>query len=158
MKFSTREDIEAPIEYVFSRITDFQGFERQALRRGADVQRVDAAPVPVEGSNWDVSFKYRGKDRKLKAVITRLNTPTELQIDTSANGLDGVTAVELVALSRTRTRVAVTLEMAPKSLSARLLLQSLKLAKSNLTRRFKMRITEFAEDTEDSYRKGAQRS
>ena len=45
--------------------------------------------------------------------------------------------------------------MSPKSLSARLLLQSLKLAKSNLTRRFKLRVTEFAEDVEDRYRKSA---
>ncbi len=155
MKFSTREDIEAPIDYVFSRITDFQGFERQALRRGADVQRIDNAPVPVEGSSWDVAFKFRGKDRKLKAIITRLDRPTELRIDTAAIGLDGVTKVELVPLSRNRTRIAVSLDMSPKSLSARLLLQSLKLAKNSLSRRFGMRVTDFAEDVEESYRKGA---
>lgn len=155
MKFSTREDIEAPIDYVFLRITDFQGFERQALRRGADVQRVDSAPVPVEGSTWDIAFKFRGKDRKLKAMIARLDTPTEVRIDTVANGLDGVTQVELVALSRNRTRISTTLELSPKSLSARLLLQSLKLAKNNLTRRFKMRVTEFAEDVEETYRKSS---
>ena len=103
MKFSTREDIEAPIDYVFSRITDFQGFERQALRRGADVQRVDNAGVPAEGSAWDVAFKFRGKDRKLNAMITRLDAPTELRIDTAGNGIDGVTYVELVPLSRNRT-------------------------------------------------------
>jgi hypothetical protein len=155
MKFSTREDIEAPIDHVFSRVTDFHGFERQALRRGADVQRVDAAPVPVEGSSWNVAFKYRGKDRKLQAMVSKLNGPTELQIDTSASGLDGITSIELVALSRNRTRIAATLELSAKSLSARLLLQSLKLAKNNLTRRFKMRITEFAEDVEENYRKNA---
>ena len=40
MKSSKREDIEAPIDYVYARVTDFQGFERQALRRAADLQRV----------------------------------------------------------------------------------------------------------------------
>jgi len=37
MKFAAREDIEAPIEYVFSQISDFPALERSALRRGADV-------------------------------------------------------------------------------------------------------------------------
>jgi len=155
MKFSTREDIEAPIDYVFTRVTDFHGFERQALRRGADVQRLDSNGTIVEGSAWDVAFKFRGKDRKMTAKITQIDTPTVLQIDTVATGLGGVSLVELVALSRNRTRIAVTVELSPKSLSARLLLQSLKLAKSNLTRRFKMRVTEFAEDVEDRHRKGA---
>ena len=41
------------------------------------------------------------------------------------------------------------------ALSARLLLQSLKLAKNNLTRKFKLRIAEFAENIEDDYGKRA---
>ena len=143
---------------MYSRITDFQGFERQALRRGVNVQRIDNASVPVEGSSWDVAFKFRGKDRNLKSIITRLNEPTEIRLDTAANGLDGVTQIELVPLSRNRTRIAVSLELSPQSLSARLLLQSLKLAKNSLSRRLGMRVTDFAEDVEESYRKGAYRS
>jgi carbon monoxide dehydrogenase subunit G len=153
MKFSTREDIEAPIDYVFTRITDFQGFERQAMRRGANLQRLDNTPVPALGSAWDISFKFRGRDRKINAVIAKLEAPTDMRIDTTAKGLGGVTLVELVALSRTRTRISMTLEMTPKTLAARLLMQSLKLAKTNLIRRFKLRVSEFSEGVEDSYRK-----
>lgn len=153
MKFNTREDIEAPIDYVFTRITDFQGFERQAMRRGANLQRLDNTPVPTLGSAWDISFKFRGRDRKINAVIAKLEAPTDMRIDTTAKGLGGVTLVELVALSRTRTRISMTLEMTPKTLAARLLMQSLKLAKTNLIRRFKLRVSEFSEGVEDSYRK-----
>jgi hypothetical protein len=91
----------------------------------------------------------------MQAKIIRFDGPTDLQIDTTASGLNGQTIVELVLLSKNRTRIAITVEMSPQSLSARLLLQSLKLAKSNLTRRFKLRVTEFAEDVEDRYRKSA---
>lgn len=153
MKFSTREDIEAPIDYVFSRITDFNGFERQALRRGADVQRVDPSSVIQPGSAWDIGFKFRGKDRKMKATIARLDQPTVLTIQTSANGIEGETLIELVALSRNRTRLSVIIDLTPKGLSARLLLQSLKLAKTNLTRKFKLRVSDFATDIEDSHGK-----
>lgn len=155
MKFSTREDIEAPIDYVFARVTDFSGIERQALRRGADIQRLDAAPLPVVGSAWQVAFKFRGKDRKMKAEIVKMDAPTLLRIDTTASGISGETTVELVALSRNRTRISATIELNPQSLSSRLLLQSFKLAKNNLTRKFKARVSDFAEVVEDRYRKNA---
>lgn len=155
MKFSTRDDIEAPIDYVFARVTDFNGIERQALRRGADIQRLDHAPVAVEGSAWQVAFKFRGKDRKMKATIGKLDAPTLLRVDTAASGITGETTIELVALSRNRTRISATIDLTPQSLSSRLLLQSLKLAKNNLTRKFKSRVTDFAEVVEESYRKSS---
>jgi len=155
MKLSTREDIEAPIDYVFARVTDFSRIERQALRRGADIQRLDDAPAPVEGSNWQVAFKFRGKDRKMKAAIGKMDTPTLLRIDTTSNGINGESIVELVPLSRNRTRISATIDLTPNNLTARLLLQSLKLAKNNLTRKFKMRVSVFAEDIEEGYRKGS---
>ncbi len=153
MKFSTREDIEAPIDYVFARVTDFNSFERQALRRGADVQRVDPSAVIQQGSAWDIAFKFRGKDRKMKATIASLDQPILLTIHILANGIEGETVIELVALSRNRTRLSVTIDLTPKGLSARLLLQSLKLAKTNLTRKFKLRVSEFAIDIEDGFGK-----
>lgn len=144
MRFSAREDIEAPIDHVYARVTDFAGFERQMLRRGAEVRRVDGGRPVATGSAWDVAFTFRSRERRVRATIARLDAPTDLVIDLAANGLDGVTTVDLVALSPHRTRLAVTIDLSATSLSARLLLQSLKLAKSNLTNRFKKRVSDFA--------------
>lgn len=154
MKFSSREDIEAPIDHVYKAVTDFGTFERQALRRGADVRRVDGSAAPQQGSAWDVAFSFRGKDRKLRAQLARLDDQG-LQLDTSSSGINGETVIELVPLSPKRTRLAVSIDLRAKSLSARLLLQSLKLAKASLTTRFKKRVAEFASDVEGRYRPGA---
>ena len=96
MKFSTREDIEAPIDYVYSRVADFNSFERQALRRGADVQRLDASSVIQQGAAWDIAFKFRGKDRKMKAAIANLDQPTLLRIETTANGIVCAAVIAIV--------------------------------------------------------------
>ena len=154
MKFSTREDIEAPVDYVFAQVSDFAAFERRAMRQGADVARREDGPI-AQGAIWDISFQFRGGDRRVLAELTQLDVPTLLSIDSASDGLNAVTEVELIALSQTRTRVLVSFDLRAKTLTARLLLQSLKLAKTKMTKRFNARVLDYAEDIEDRYRRDA---
>jgi hypothetical protein len=152
MKFSTREDIEVPIDHAFAEMSDFNGFQRRALRHGASITRLDEGPVKV-GSNWDIVFTYRGRERRLHAELTEFEAPHHYVVISTSEGMTVTTEVELVALSRGRTRIAMGMDLRAKSLTARLLLQSMKLAKGKLTKRFKARVLEHTEDIEDAYRK-----
>jgi carbon monoxide dehydrogenase subunit G len=155
MKFSTNEDIEAPIEAVFDMLSDFEHFERAALRRGAEVQRVDEMTVPGPGMTWDAVFELRGKRRELQLEMVTYDRPNEMVLESTSPGMLGQMSFELIALSRGRTRVKVELEVKPLNLSARLLVQSLKLAKKKLAQRYKLRIAEYAKGMEDRYRQMA---
>ena len=155
MRFSTREDIEAPIDHVFGAITDFEGFERQALRRGAEVQRQDTYGKPGVGSEWQLRFPFRGKPRDVAARMTVFDAPNGFQAETDSGGIDGLVSVDLVALSPRRTRMQVAVEMKPRTLPARLLVQSLKFAKTNLTKRFSTRIWQLSQDIEAKFRASA---
>jgi hypothetical protein len=154
MKFSARQDIEAPIDYVFGQVSDFTSFERRAMRQGADVARRVDGPV-TQGCTWDIKFQFRGRDRKVVATLTQLDPPYMMQIDSASDGLHAETEVSLVALSQTRTRVIVGFEMRAKTLTARLLLQSLKLAKAKMAKRFDARVQDYGEDIEDRFRREA---
>ncbi len=151
MKFSSKEDIEAPIAFVFDAITDFDALERQALRRGADVQRTDKLDKTGAGMSWKASFPFRGKDRKAVAKLVSYDAPNGVGFVSETGGLHGSVKVDLVQLSPRRTRISVELDLNPNSMSARLLLQSLRLAKTNLMRRFKKRVGFFADDIEERY-------
>lgn len=155
MRFNTREDIEAPIEHVFGAISDFDGFERQALRRGAEVQRQDANGKPGIGSEWQLRFPYRGKRREVAARMTEFDAPNGYRAETESGGIEGVMSLDLVALSPRRTRMQISIDLRPRSLSARLLIQSLKFAKSNLAKRFSNRVWQMAQDIEAKYRETA---
>lgn len=61
---------------------------------------------------------------------------------------------ELMPLSRNSTRVLVALEVKPLTLSARLWVQSLKLAKTTLTQKYKDRVAEYARGMEERYASG----
>lgn len=155
MKFSAKEDIEVPIERLFEMLADVEAFERAALRRGAEVQRTDTLRQPGPGMSWKTRFMFRGRERRVAIEMTRLDPPNGMSFKGSSPALEGTMQVELVALSRKRTRMAITTEIAPKTLAARLMVQSLKLARNNVNRRFHLRIAGFAKDLEDRYRRAA---
>lgn len=152
MKFSTREDVEVPIEQAFDLICEFDTYERSAMRRGAEVRRTDSLTEAGIGMKWKAAFKMRGKMRDLELEMVQFDRPNELCVLSSTSGIDGTGQIELLALSRNRTRVSVEYEIKPTNLSARLLVQSLKLAKSSLTKRYKMRVADYAKSIEERHK------
>lgn len=151
MKFSTKEDIEAPLDHVFQHVCDFAGFERALVVRGAEISRV-LDPVQA-GTTWNAGFQFRGKKRTAEAKLSWIDPERGYEIGFESGGITGNSVLELVPLAPSRTRLMVELNLSPKTLAARLLLQSVRLSKNNLTHRFKTRIAHFAEDVEVAYRR-----
>lgn len=153
MKFSTKEDLEIPIDDVFQQLSDFDGFERAILRHGADVSRTDKMPDIGVGMTWKARATVRGKTRDFDAKLVEYDRPNQMLFDVKTNNMAATFLVELVAMSRARTRMRLELDVKPKTLSARLLMQSAKLARNTLNRRYKTRIAHFASDLEERHKK-----
>ncbi len=149
MEFVSKEDIDAPIKQVFKLLTDFGFFERAALRRGIEVQRVDGRQDVGRGMAWIITGMMRGKMRNIRLTLTEYNAPNSMTFTGGEKGLDGVMKVELVALSRKRTRLTLRVELSATTLPSRLLLQSMKLGRGKMQTRFQVRLAEFAADLEE---------
>ncbi|MBW4709351.1 SRPBCC family protein [Roseobacter sp. YSTF-M11] len=156
MKFSTNEDIEAPISSVFDMLSSFEYYERAAMRRGAEVQRTDVLKAPGVGMTWATRFNMRGRAREVDLTMASYEPPNEMVLDVLSQGVKGETRFELMALSRSRTRIMISVELRPQTLPARLMLQSLKLTKSVLTKQYKARIGEYVKEMEERYQASAQ--
>lgn len=144
MKFSSKEDIETPIDRVFEQLTNFEMFERAAIRRGVEIERERGIAQPVVGMAWKARFEMRGRSREARVELTHLDRPNTMRFDAIGKGVDGSFFIDLLPLSPRSTRMSVVLDIEPKTLSARLLIQSMKLAKTNLTKRFRKKVREFA--------------
>jgi len=144
MKFSSKEDTETPIDRVFEQLTNFEMFERAAIRRGVEIERERDTAQPVVGMAWKARFEMRGRSREARVELMHLDRPNTMRFDAIGKGVDGSFFIDLLPLSPRSTRISVVLDIEPKTLSARLLIQSMKLAKTNLTKRFRKKVREFA--------------
>lgn len=152
MKLTTKEDIEAPIGFVYAALTDFEAWERAAMRRGAEVNRTDKQAALAPGMGWKVEFLYRGKSRVLELQLAGLEPGEHLAFSGSGKPAEGTLTLDLAEMGPKRTRVTVVSEVKPRTLAARLFMQTLRLAKAKVTRRFEVRVAQVAADIEDRFR------
>lgn len=144
MQFVAKEDIDAPIEELFKALSDFEGMERSAIRRGVEVQRKGDISAPAPGLAWDTEFTFRSAQRKVSIKLVKFEPSTEMAFAGEGSGISSDMEVELIALSARSTRLTVTLKLNPKTLAGRLMVQSLKLVRGKVARRFKTRVGDFA--------------
>ncbi len=146
MKLSTREDIDRPAAEVFTFMADFERFETRILARGIEVSRAPGPVAPEIGAVWKAPVSWRGRNYGATASLVTFEPDVGYGVEGRFGGVETMAVVDLVALARGKTRMFVSLELAPTSLSSRLLIQSLKLTKGSLTKRFKSRVAALAEE------------
>jgi hypothetical protein len=152
MRFSTKQDLEMSIAEAFRILTDFDSWETAAMRRGADISRTDKMTKIGAGMAWAIKFSYRNKPRAFNVNLTALQGPAHLAFEGTSATIAGEGKLDLIELGPRRTRMHVVMEVTPRTLTSRLFLQSLRLARGRVDRKFDQRIAQMAGDIETRYR------
>ncbi|ABD56786.1 hypothetical protein [Jannaschia sp. CCS1] len=153
MKFKVSEDIDAPAQITWARFTDFSGIEADAKGRGADIARVGNWSDPAEGCGWRGSIKVRGRVRPVTSKISAIHQPERCEIATTIGGMDAVYEMAFLSLRDDMTRVQVVLDLSANTLSARLAMQTLKLARGRVMQRLQGLLARQGNLAEEDYRR-----
>ncbi len=153
MKFKVSEDIDAPIAMVWAHMTDFSGFETEARGRGVELSRVGNWVTAAEGCEWRGTVTVRGKARSINSKITRLLPEDVAVIESRVGGMDCLYEMGFVALSQDVTRASIVLNLSADTLTARLLLQTLKLARGRVLQRLQGMLARQGNAAEAAYRR-----
>ncbi|WP_415393114.1 hypothetical protein [Paracoccus sp. SJTW-4] len=145
MKFSLRHDSDLPAEVLFRAVSDFDRIERMLARRGIEVRR-NQLVAPAAGAGWNVGFDLRGKRRELQLDLAQFDQPERIAMTGLGEGLDIAIAMTVIALTRAKSRAIFEVEIRPRHMRARLMLQTAKLGKSQLDRKFADRAGRFLGD------------
>lgn len=149
MKLSARTDVAAPADRIFRHMTDFDRIETSARGRGAEIERLDDRTTPAEAA-WRTSFPFRGKLRHAQIRVADFEPDEQLVLRGESDGLTARVRLELVPLSDRQTRISAIIDLSPATMKARLLVQSLKLARSSLEERLERRLQRFGHHVEET--------
>jgi len=144
MKLSTREDIKVPIDAAFRAVTDFDGIERRLVARGIPVTRTGDLEPGQLGALWIARVPWRNRIHDLEAELVMVDPGQGVAVESRVAGLVCLGVVDLLALSEGETRLFASVDVRPTTMSSRLLLQSLRLMRRSLARRFRDRVASLA--------------
>lgn len=153
MKLTAKADLEAPIGFVFASVSDFTAWEREAIRKGAEIERPVDAPLSGKGAIWRVRGMFRGKQRKLVIRLEGVEPDQALRFNFDSPSATGTSAIELTPLSPRRTRIRLVLDVQPKTLAARLFINTLRLARRRVQARYDKRAEQLAARVEQLYKR-----
>lgn len=152
MKFKVSEDIDAPQPFVFAHLTDFTTLEADLRGRGARLDRVGGWIESAEGVAWEGEVTVREKPRAVAARITSYAPHETCVVDSTIGGMQCHYELNFIALSPQVTRVAAVLDLSAKTMTARLLLQTLKLARGRVLQRLQAMLARQGNAAEAAYR------
>lgn len=152
MKINGKHDVDVPLGFVARVLADIHGWERAALRRGLDVRRTDRLAAAGVGSSWNARFSFRGKPRVVELKVIELDPNGRIVVSFVGKSAQGTATLVPLAMSAHRTRVTASLDVQARTLSARLLFQSMRLARQRVVRKFEQRLAQFCAEVETRFR------
>lgn len=152
MQLNKSVDFDAPRDAVFRVLADFDHWERAALRRNVDIQRLDMMQAPAAGMAWKSGFAFRGKRRDVELRVERFEPDRTIALAGTGKAMAATVRLDLAEMGPRRTRLTVVLDVTARTLPARLLLQSLRLARGRVRQTFDSRVDLFATEVANRLR------
>lgn len=140
MQFRASEVVTGSIDAVFAQLSDMAQHERDALDKGIEVARLDKLPRPAPGMQWRIPFHARGRDRVAEVELVKFTAPTGMRFEGRVNGLLFESDMDCRVLDPEATEVTITTKLRAKSIPAKVILQSMKLARPSLNKQYRKRV------------------
>jgi hypothetical protein len=151
MKLTAKTDLEVPAAFVFATLIDHPSWEREAVRNGVEIERPPGTPDSGVGATWQIRGHFRGKARKVLIRIEDLTPDQRLGLLLDSPSIEGISRIEVMVLSPRRSRVRADIEVKPKTLAARLFINTMRLAKGRVQARFEKSLGQLSTRIKDRY-------
>ena len=140
MKLKITQAAETSAETVFQAFLRFERYEQALAQYNVHLTRSHGWTKPALGVTWSGKAEIKGKPRRITAELVHLETDRGITLHARVGGLRLETDFDLVPLGRDLTRVNMTIDLKPDTLTARLAVQGLKLKRAKVLQSIQARL------------------
>jgi uncharacterized protein YndB with AHSA1/START domain len=151
MQFKHSEEINAPAEYVFDRITAFKKFESHKGKTGFSFKRQGRLPVRI-GTRWDISVPVRGGARRFSAELSEYIPPRTLSYKSASLKYEGVMSMTVRPVSETTCVLNMQVVAKSRSFATTLVFNTIRLARRRINKRVRTEMGKFAKRMAKEYK------
>ena len=144
MKLTAKTDLDVPISFVYACLADHQFWEREAQGRGIEVRRPADMPPSGPGAGWLLRLPFRGKVVSVLMQLIEAVRDDRQVYDLQSKTIGGSLVLSVMALSPRTTRLNLGVDIGAKTMGARLMLNTMRLAKGRAQARLEARLQQMA--------------
>lgn len=152
MRLEAAHEIQAPIELVFGKFCDFDRLQSFTENTGREAVRLDDGTATGAGVRYLLKGKFGGKQRSIELGLETCVPTVILKYEVEVETLTAALRFDFEKRAAELTRVSLILEPTAHSISSRLILQSVKLAKRTMEKRMETRLFHFGNEIVEEYR------
>lgn len=141
MKLKVSDDVGRSADAAFTVITDYTPIENQLHDAGYKLARVGAWEVASLGAAWSGTGEIRGQRQDIEAEITGWEQGRAVTILVKIGGLRVSHTTRIIPLGEAAAQIEITAELKPRTLSARVFVQGLKLARGRILSAMERRLS-----------------
>lgn len=143
MQFKHTQIVDAPVDFVFARATDFKRFEHHTGTKGFSFKRRVSQPIRI-GTRWNISVQFRGRKRKFPAELSELIPPRTVSYKSVSDRYSAALSLTFTPISASKSRIDMLMVAQSRSFATSLVFNSIRLARRRINKRINKSMQELA--------------
>ena len=152
MELTYQRIIKVPPAYAFARATDFERFEAEGFGNLAPFEPRNEIRAPEIGARWRTAAEFQGRPRRFSLELLEMAEPNRLVMGNKSDKYDVEAEMIFGAADNHSTAFSFKLNAMARSLTAKLILQTIQLAKGRITKSMQADFDKMAARMEAAYR------
>ena len=154
MELSYTSIISVPQAFAYQRATDFEKFEAEGFGKLSKFEPTSTIRAPEVGARWRTSSEFQGRPRRFSLQLFTLEPDSKLVLGNKSEKYDVEAHFSFDIRSEEETEFTFALVAKAQSITARLILQTIQLARGRIEQSMQSDFEAMARRMETAYQAG----
>lgn len=151
MKFDYSRIIDVPVGFAFDQATDFNKFEAVGIGSMSPFVPTGDIRAPQIGARWKITSEFQGRDRRYSLELRELVKNERVVLGNGSQKFDVEAVFTFTPAQNEATLFGFAFEASAKTITGRLILQTLQLARGRIEGKMSESFDKMATEIESSH-------